>query len=237
MDNDALAKRIIERWYHVLNKSQVDAFGENEFAIDNMDFERLKKITGDIHSVLDIGAHLGEFYVNMKYFFPSADVYSIEANPLIIEKLKIVNPQSYQALLSNRDGDMREFYLPHNGHVLDTGASYYKEASEHFLNPKVLSLPTEKLSTFLQKHDLPLTYDLIKIDTQGSELDILTSDVKSQWLIIELPIIQYNYQAPNFDDYVRKIYQLKYQIVDILEFHRGNDDRLLQIDVLCKSSN
>ena len=60
---------------------------------------------------------------------------------------------------------------------------------------------TSKLDTIIKERNYPLP-DLIKIDTQGSELDILNGSSEAlkniKYLIVELQHIQYNKNAKFF---------------------------------------
>ena len=65
------------------------------------------------------------------------------------------------------------------------------------------------------------TFDIIKIDTQGSELDIIKGGLKAvkkaSYVILEVPTLQYNEESPLFDeviDYMKQIGFSKYEIVD-----------------------
>ncbi len=85
-------------------------------------------------------------------------------------------------------------------------------------------------------NNLPLP-DLIKIDTQGSELDILKGAQKSlekcKLIYLECPIMEYNQGAPNFQDYITYMQAISYEPIDLCERHLING-RLVQVDILFK---
>ena len=77
--------------------------------------------------------------------------------------------------------------------------------------------------------------DFLKIDTQGSEIDILKGSNKtiSQCTLIylECPILEYNLNAPNFHEYITFMNSIDYVPIDICELHKI-DNVLIQIDIL-----
>ena len=79
-------------------------------------------------------------------------------------------------------------------------------------------------------------FDLIKIDTQGSEIDILKGGIetmkKASFIILEMPFLgEYNKGAPDFYDHI--IFMKKHGFVpyDLPEQHRANGI-LIQIDII-----
>jgi hypothetical protein len=90
------------------------------------------------------------------------------------------------------------------------------------------------LDELIDKHNLPIP-DFIKLDTQGSELDILkgASKVmgKTSLIFTEMPIIEYNKGAPKFSDYMDFFKAHDYIPVDIFDMHRA-EETLMQVDIM-----
>jgi Methyltransferase FkbM domain len=126
----------------------------------------------------------------------------------------------------------REYVNFYNGS--NTGDSYYKETTKHYDDQGSIRLPCVTLDALVKEHDLPLP-NFIKLDTQGSELDILAgaeSFLSSVDLIYtECPIVKYNHGAPNIQDYLDYFKRKRFIPVDILEIHRA-ENILLQIDIM-----
>jgi len=99
---------------------------------------------------------------------------------------------------------------------------------------KPLLKETVTLDEIVEKNNLPLP-DFIKIDTQGSELDILKGSQKSisncSIIYLECPIIEYNTRAPNLNDYIKYLNSINFLPYDVCEVHRI-DNVLIQIDIL-----
>jgi len=86
----------------------------------------------------------------------------------------------------------------------------------------------------MELHNLPIP-NLLKIDTQGSELDILTGSTKligkTELIVCEMPIIEYNRGSPVISDYLKFFSQNDYIPIELVEVHHA-ENTLLQIDVL-----
>ena len=77
--------------------------------------------------------------------------------------------------------------------------------------------------------------DFLKIDTQGSEIDILKGGSKilnnCKIILLECPIISYNTGAPPLNDYIEYLDNINYLPLEITEKHYL-DKVLVQIDIV-----
>jgi FkbM family methyltransferase len=195
---------------------------------------RLREYLPSVRRVLDVGAHKGMFTKAMMLMYPGSEIVSIEANPDNLASLQSINPQSYQALLSTHSGEKKTFYLPNPDCAHTTGASYYREVTPYYSEDLSISLPTISLDDFFTTHSIHPEFDLVKIDTQGSELDILRGalTLKARHLLLELPILEYNQGAQKIEEILDYLHERNFRMIDIIEFHRVVEGFLLQIDGL-----
>jgi FkbM family methyltransferase len=191
--------------------------------------ERGIKVT----NIFDIGAHSGEFSLKLKKLYPKSKFYLFEANnshKKILEKLPFY---SYIVTLSDKK-KIVHFYNTGGG----TGDSYYKEHNEAYENIDPEKQQAISIDEFIEDRKLPLT-DFIKIDTQGSELDILQGAKKSlnncQALLVELSIIEYNKGSPKFCELISFLEQHNFIPYTICEEH-FKKNALNQIDLLFVNS-
>lgn len=202
-----------------------------------MNYEKIAKylINKEYYTILDIGAHHGEFYYEFKKHIPNSQIYSIEALPNNMEKLRSINPLSLQAVLSDRR-QLVNFYLPESDDIPTTGASYYRENTDFYKNARFLELETITLNELSEIYEIPKEYDLIKIDTQGSELDILkgATNIRTKYLLLEMPLMEYNRNAPNFNQYLDYLQKNNFYPIEIVEEHRYIHGEIIQIDMLFK---
>jgi len=184
----------------------------------------------EIETVYDVGACVGKWTSQMKQsvLFDS-DFYLFEGNPVYKDILSQQNSFVHIGVLSNPGRETVNFY---NG--CDTGDSYYKETTDHYDNRKPITLPCRTLDSVIEENNLPIP-QFLKIDTQGSEIDIMAGAKKvmgkADLVYLECPIIEYNKDSPNIFDYLMLMSSYGYIPTDVLEIHRS-EEVLLQIDVM-----
>lgn len=193
----------------------------------------LRKVTSqglEIKHVYDIGACVGRWMQQMKAgVLFNSKFYLFEANPAYKEILSSYNTFVHMGVLSNPGRETVEFY---NG--TDTGDSYYKETTSHYEKRTPIVLPCKTLDEVIRENNLPIP-NLLKIDTQGSELDILegSESILSEvdLIYLECPIIQYNQGAPSIGEYLKYLKSKRFVPTDVLEIHRS-EEVLLQVDIM-----
>lgn len=185
-------------------------------------------------TVLDIGAHEGNWAKDFLDIFPESNVFMIEGNRDTVDKLKPTGIPYTIAMLSDRVKSTT-FYktkLP-----CTTGNSLYKENTVFFSDPDSYTketVITTTLTEVVNKHDLS-DIDLIKLDVQGSERDILAGGIdvleKCKFLILELPISEYNNGAPNLVEILNFLDKHGFKMYDIIDL-QYLDQVLIQFDAI-----
>jgi len=178
------------------------------------------------NSILDIGANIGQFYLAAKQTFPNAFIFSVEGNILCEKHLSKNNPNYLIRLL---DSEIRYRHLWLNRSAcLSTGSSYYKELSEHFDfdNAKSFAIKTDTLDdTFPYQN-----FDLIKLDTQGSELDILKGGInlvqRSKAIILEVSHQPYNQDAPLTHEVIEYMTDINFLLKETLDTNAAPKQQL-----------
>jgi FkbM family methyltransferase len=147
-------------------------------------------------SILDIGASIGALYREFKQVYPDAYYYLIEANPDCEPYLQVLNVDYFIGALSSTEGTAL-FYKDASSPT-STGNSLYKENSEHFRDDNLLVVECKTYT--LDNLFADAQFDLIKLDVQGSELDIMRGGAalvqRAKGVILELSIVEYNINAP-----------------------------------------
>lgn len=161
----------------------------------------LRRAGVPIDVVYDIGACKGDWTRQIKAVLPDADYFMFEANPTYRDHLTQSRlGQVAIGVLSNPGRVSVEFY---NG--ANTGDSYYKENTSVYETQASVSLPCITLDELMDQEMFPPP-DFIKLDTQGSELDILAGGHKAlghaTLVMIEVPFVEYNQGAPGIGDYL-----------------------------------
>lgn len=132
-------------------------------------------------NVLDIGAHAGEFAFFAKNVLKASKVTSIEPFSKTFDILKKNNNNAYRyAITTKKSATLKLSKTSSQLNSLNTDPSRKQEGVE--------KVPVIKLSQFLTKHDE--NFDLLKIDTEGTELDVLNSAgnslLKFKYILIEI---------------------------------------------------
>jgi FkbM family methyltransferase len=191
-----------------------------------------------LNNCLDIGAHTGHFSLNIKKQYPDCKILMIEANPFCEPYLKKLN-LDYQIIGLSSSKGTAELFLEKTNNV-GTGSSFYRENTEWYEDDKMETV-TINLDTLDNQNYFPdQMIDLVKIDVQGSELDILNGGEKtikrSKYVLLEVSTIQYNINAPLMDKVVEKMKEYEFRVEDFLNYNKLNNGQIFQMDILFKNS-
>jgi FkbM family methyltransferase len=154
--------------------------------------------------ILDIGANIGQFHKLALKTFPSSFIFSIEANPKCEFYLNQIT-NNYHICLLAKDNFEYNFYSTKNN-LINTGDSIYKELTHFYSDDQLLirKYYGVKLDSLFDSH---YVFDLIKIDTQGSELDIIKGGMnlckKTKGILLEVSLTQYNKDAPLYNEVIQ----------------------------------
>lgn len=190
----------------------------------------LKQLNFVPSSILDIGAHLGEFALQCKELWPSSYVCMIEANQNCSNHLSRYRQFGYDhviALVGDKEEDVT--YYTQADNEWGAGNSIYKE-----LTNVPYSEVTLKMTTVDSLFEKSVPFDLIKIDVQGAEIDVMNGGKyfikNAKCVILELSITPYNQNAPLYKDVINYMLNLNYVPTMELERHYLNGE-LIQIDI------
>jgi FkbM family methyltransferase len=197
--------------------------------------------------IVDVGAHRGQSIELFKKIFKNSIIHSFEPTPDLAAELKIKYEFNKDVFISNYAlGDFEgkvKFYLTRFSAV----NSRYRVDKDLYQRLKIRISPllentTEKevpmttLTNYSRKTSIPVI-DILKIDTQGSELnilhgakEILTEKVKL--IIIELHYHQFYKNSSLFFDVCKFLYEEDFYLLDYLDINRKNKYILLESDAI-----
>jgi FkbM family methyltransferase len=190
-------------------------------------FNHYKNLNVKFKNVLDIGAYEGHWSRLFTSIYPDANVLMIEANKEKEKTLKEIG--NYRiALLGEKDNETVDYYKCLDG--VPTGNGIYQENTEFKFTPE--KRRTITLPTLLGSEK---GFDLIKMDVQGSELNIIKGALpiikKTKYLLLELQTFQYNKGAPQIEEVVSYLHGLNFGFVDLFDLMYSNN-HLIQVDGL-----
>jgi FkbM family methyltransferase len=195
----------------------------------------LKKIENYFvpNSVLDIGANVGQFYNEIKNLFPDSYFYLIEGSESCDLALRTLNVDYSICLLSDSEKEV-DFYI-RKGEPRCTGNSIYREKTSFYDDNQIIieKRQTKTLSGLLGEK----IFDLIKIDVQGSEIDIINGGLeiikKSKAVLMEVSLVEYNQGAPTKDFVYEYMNNLGFEPVEIIgNINHPLTHELIQQDIL-----
>ncbi len=187
----------------------------------------LKAFGFNPRTILDIGAYHGSWSEVMWHVWPDAQYHLIEGNEDCRHKLAETGFSFDIALLSDSVKDVT-YHKCQMGS--GEGNSMYPERSIYPFSAEVAR--TQRLDNLLPGQ----TFDFVKLDCQGSELDVLRGglDIVSRAVLVQLEcqIQQYNAQAPLAIEAIAYMDSIGFRLYDIVEYHLNSRQMLIQVDFL-----
>jgi len=189
--------------------------------------------------ILDIGCGHGEWFLKCNNFFPNAKYLLFDANKINKRKLDILKKNnlniSYKiCLLSDNIKELKFFNMGYGSSVYEEKTNFSREI-EHITSTTLKNeLSYFKLDTF---------DNIIKLDVQGSEIDILKgldNYIKHfEIVLLETSVKEYNKGSPLFIDVINFMNEKNYSFYDIYDLKRlgKNKSFLVQFDAVFVRKN
>lgn len=181
-------------------------------------------------SILDVGANIGQFYVAMKNIFPNSTIVSIEPNPRCEIHLKSTQAEYYICGLGSAETSL-DLVLPKNKKI-SKGASYYPADWLTEQSSSIIKTPVHVADRLFSNRK----FDLIKIDTQGYELEVLKGSTQliknAKILIIECNIQTENIGAPHWSEIIKFLQPFGFFVHDIIDERINSQNKVFQIDCI-----
>lgn len=189
-----------------------------------------------IKTVLDIGANVGQFAKEIKSVFPQIFILCIEPNTDCEQYLQSCG-LNYIICCPSNCRTTKKFYRMKNDPI-GTGHSLYKENSHHYEGDNLLvqEIQTDTMDSILDQTWFGnLSFDLIKLDTQGSELDILKGCSKilsgCKMILAETDVGNYNQGCASQQEVVDFLSENGFKPHEVIENQIMNG-KIFQQDIL-----
>ena len=186
------------------------------------------------HRILDIGANIGQFHEMAKIQFPDSYIFSIEASSDCEPYLQKITDQYHIGLLT-KDDSVYNFYSRKDTGT-GSGNSIYRELTSWYddSNLEVIQKQGTRLDDLFTDES---EFDLVKIDTQGSELDILSGGKllcsKAKGILLEVSLTRYNENSPLIAEVHEFMRNFGYDAREVLGVgHHPKTGELIQNDIL-----
>ena len=208
---------------------------------ETMRLEEVRDLGINPTAILDIGAHRGQFYGWAKRVWPDSVIWMVEANPLhegtLRDIVRNTNNEYLITALGDEERDVTFYTRKDKPHT--EGNSYYKEAN-YWDIPQLVQESTVRLQKLDKIFTDDTTFEVIKMDTQGSELDIVKGGMnlckRASVIILEVSDIMYNEGAPSKDIIKTFMKDLGFEEkMSIGEHYDG--DKIVQKDLVFVNKN
>lgn len=183
---------------------------------------------------IDVGAYNGDWAREFRSIFPEASVLMVEAQAGKEGRLKEIAswaPQcfSYEiALLGSVDGREVEFV------EMETGSSVFEEKSHYPRTRQTKAL--QMLDTVLLRHADYQQAQMLKIDTQGYELEVMRGATELmrhvEVVLMEVSLLPINQGAPLFAEVIEFMDVRGFTLFDFCSQIRRRDGVLWQTDLM-----
>jgi FkbM family methyltransferase len=145
-------------------------------------------------NIIDVGAYIGLSILYFKSRYPNANITAFEPNPNVfplleenIEYNNIKNVKLHNIAIGKESGK-RELYVESSGFAAFSTASFRKDAWNGKQKSRPIVVKTEPLSKYIDKK-----VDLLKIDTEGTEYEIIKElDDSGSFSKIENLLVEYH---------------------------------------------
>lgn len=187
--------------------------------------------------VFDVGANTGSYSIQIKKLFPKAKIFSFEPNPTIFKILKNnigkENIKAFNIGFSSKKGKSKLWDFADDAKLKHTQptstlSSVYKDVitEYHKQKPKSYSVRLETLDDFAIKNKIK-EIDFLKIDTEGSELEILEG-AKNLLSKNKIRVIQFEFNEMNV--FSRVFFKDFIDLLDNYKLYRLIPNGLLPIE-------
>jgi FkbM family methyltransferase len=230
------------------------AFIKKSLAFAGLELKRVRteKSAFDVQSALcknphpvifDVGANIGQTIAVYRRLFPTSRIYAFEPFPdsflaLTRSFAHDKNTTLLDMALSDRSGDARLFSNTDSvtNSLLETIDGAERFWGDVVRTKNVVSVRVDTLSNFCRTHSIDYI-DILKIDTQGTELAILrgADDLLGRkaidLLYFEMILAPTYSHQTRIDECFSYLYKMGYRLKNIYNLWQ-QDNELLQCDVL-----
>ncbi|HNW23588.1 MAG TPA: FkbM family methyltransferase [Candidatus Dojkabacteria bacterium] len=184
--------------------------------------------------IVDIGSHIGISIIYFKALYPNCKILAFEPNPISFEILKenIFNNGLEDIQLINKaissDSPLKDFYIDNSKQNWESNSSFLKNSWSGKESTKSIKVECTRLDEYIK--DIQ-KIDMLKIDTEGSEYEILNSHKN---ILNKVKNISVEYH-PVKNSKIEKILIVLREYFDIKIFFEGEEiknmvnDKLLTI--------
>lgn len=186
--------------------------------------------------VLDIGANVGGFFIETRNLWPNAFYTLVEANERCRPHLDATGQRYYIATLGDCAREVDFYTVPSSPTC--TGNSYYRELTDAYDDSRVV---VERKRLVPLSELLPgETFDFIKVDVQGAEMDVIRGGMdifrSAEHVLMEVSVQEYNRGGPLWGEMIPFMASIGFGSHSVINDLHHPTMGLIQHDVLFRRS-
>ncbi len=170
--------------------------------------------------IIDIGAHIGISVLYFKQLYPNSHIFAFEPNPISFDILKQnieINGLDGITLINSAvysQNGISTLYIDDSGQNWHSNSSLLKNSWTGKEKTKPIQIQSTMLNSYVKNISI---IDMLKIDTEGSEENILKSH-KNILGSVENIVVEYH---PTMDKKINRILEILKPYFDIQIFYEG----------------
>ena len=218
--------------------------------VNSSPYDTLRKIINGEEAItfVDVGANTGQTIDLVRKNFKNAKIYSFEPTPELVKQLedkyiKDTRIKISEKALADFDGEAKFYistYSPTNSMLIPDIELYteiHSDRADDFKNLKEIVVPVTTLSNWYKANNLNQRIDVLKIDTQGTELKVLkgAEDLlkdKIKIIILEIQFVNFYKGSPPYYKIFEFLYNHEFNLLDFYNNMRLNNLEIIESDLI-----
>jgi FkbM family methyltransferase len=204
-----------------------------------LSFKNMRRLGFRPATIIDIGAHIGEWSLLAHTIFPEASILMLEAQDskaAALDKVVQAHPGKIRSRIALLGPESREDVPFHECDTAPTGSSVLAFTSPEPLTFRVVRRRMETLDNVLANAGIA-SPDFLKLDVQGFELEVLKGApnalAAAEAVLLEVSTLAQYEGAPLFHEVVAFMHSHGYHVYDVCTLMRQRtENTLVQVDVI-----
>jgi FkbM family methyltransferase len=237
---DNLIKQKIGKMF--LSKFRTDA--------NSSPYDTLRKIINGEKSItfVDVGANTGQTIDLVKKDFKNTKIYSFEPTPELVKQLSDKYKDDKRVIISENaladfEGEAKFYtstYSPTNSMLVpdvDLYTEIHSDRVDDLKNLKEITVPVTTLNNWYKTNNVTEYLDVIKIDTQGTELQVLKGadellKDKIKIIVLEVQFVNFYKGSPPYYKIFEFLYENEFNLLDFFNTMRLNKLEIIESDLI-----
>jgi len=218
--------------------------------VNSSPYNTLRKIINGEKAItfVDVGANTGQTIDLVRKDFKNAKIYSFEPTPNLVKQLedkykKDTGVTISEKALADFDGESKFYvstYSPTNSMLVPDIELYteiHSDRADDLKNLKEIIVPVTTLSNWYKANNFTERIDVLKIDTQGTELQVLkgAEDLlknKIKIIILEIQFVNFYKGSPPYYKIFEFLYNHEFNLLDFFNNMRLNNLEIIESDLI-----